>query len=147
MKYAPILVLGCLFVLNACSTPNKKIINDSVTEREVYLSARFELIKGEKDVPEWLHQEGVSAPVESVIIHGESYVFGEICKQHDCANNRFLVIFKPDKTPLAGLLVTVKDTPEATNPQEHASFRRFGTGKPEIQRYLLNKVIQSWKDS
>ncbi len=146
MRYTPILVLGCLFAVSAC-TASKKINNDPIKEREAYIPAQFELIKGEKNVPEWLLQGGgTSTGFDPVIIQETSYVYGEVCKPHDCASNRFLIIFKPDKTPVAGLLVTVKDAPEAVNnPQKYASFRRFGARLPEVQRYLLDKSIEPWK--
>lgn len=48
--------------------------------------------------PEWVRTgQGTSTPLQEVVIDGQKYTLGQMCKPHDCADNQLIVIFSPDK--------------------------------------------------
>ena len=85
--------------------------------------------------PDWVRSgQGTSSPVEDVVLGGETYTLGQMCKPHDCADNQFIVVFNPDKTKAWGLL--------ATRTSDGSSFNTQVLGEPDSAiRDLLNKTL------
>ncbi|MQU04708.1 lysozyme inhibitor [Pseudomonas helleri] len=85
--------------------------------------------------PEWVRTgQGTSTPLQEVVIDGQKYTLGQMCKPHDCADNQLIVIFSPDKKKAWGLL--------ATRSTDGQSFNTQLLGAPEaaIKEYL-NKTL------
>jgi hypothetical protein len=78
--------------------------------------------------------QGTSTPLQEVVIDGQKYTLGQMCKPHDCADNQLIVIFSPDKKKAWGLL--------ATRSTDGQSFNTQLLGAPEaaIKEYL-NKTL------
>ncbi|MFJ7882933.1 Ivy family c-type lysozyme inhibitor [Pseudomonas sp. NPDC096917] len=85
--------------------------------------------------PEWVRSgQGTSSPVQNVVLGGQTYTLGQMCKPHDCADNQFIVVFSPDKTKAWGLL--------ATRSSDDRVFNTQMLGEPDnAVRDLLNKTL------
>lgn len=85
--------------------------------------------------PDWVRSgQGTSSPVEEVLIGGDTYTLGQMCKPHDCADNQFIVVFSPDKTKAWGLL--------ATRSADDRSFNTQVLGEPDSAiRDFLDKTL------
>jgi hypothetical protein len=74
-----------------------------------YLAAWKAMLKGEQ-VPAWVANyaktfDGPSSPSKTVMVGGEAYTLGWVCKAHDCGDNQLHVLFAPQGKQAWGLLV------------------------------------------
>lgn len=107
-----------------------------------YKKTWAQMFNGEKNVPGWaLKASGISPPYSMVRTASGDAIYGEICKPHDCFNNRFYATFSPDRRKVWGLLVIVRDTPEAIqNPKRFAHYRWFGKPDTAVQKLLTEQL-------
>lgn len=48
--------------------------------------------------PEWVRTgQGTSTPLQEVVIDGQKYTLGQMCKPHDCADNQLIVFSAPTR--------------------------------------------------
>jgi hypothetical protein len=78
-----------------------------------YLAAWKAMLKGEQ-VPSWVANyaktfDGPSTPSTTVMVGGQAYLLGYVCKAHDCGDNQLNVLFAPAGRQAWGLLVTGED--------------------------------------
>lgn len=62
-----------------------------------------EIKKEGKYTPSWA-AKGTATPFRKVRIHGETYVFGEVCQPHQCGNSLYVLI-RPDSKSLVGAII------------------------------------------
>ena len=73
-------------------------------------------LKGESraDLPEWIfHGLTALGTANMVQCNGETYLVRQQCKPHDCGNNFIISAYQPSSQKAWGMIVEVKDVPEA----------------------------------
>lgn len=81
-----------------------------ILAKPAYLKSWNALFAGEKNVDAWLGRyaktkDGPASPGKRVTLGGAAHYVGNVCKTHDCGDNRFFVLFTADGTKAWGLLV------------------------------------------
>ena len=81
-----------------------------VLARPGYLKSWNALLRAEKQLDPWLAQyartsNGPTAPGVTVTLGGTRYQIHNVCKAHDCGDNRFYVLFAPGGARAWGLLL------------------------------------------
>lgn len=76
--------------------------------RPSYLKAWQLMLTGEKDLEPWLanyatKRRGPVRPGQLVLVKNETYQINDVCKPHDCGDNRFVVLFSPTGNQAWGL--------------------------------------------
>ena len=79
-------------------------------DKPAYRQSWNALFRGEKNVDPWLARyarttNGPTAPEPSVQLGGVRYEMANVCKAHDCGDNRFFVLFAPNGRKAWGLLL------------------------------------------
>jgi hypothetical protein len=93
-------------------------------------------LKGESraDLPEWIfHGLTALGTANMVQCNGETYLVRQQCKPHDCGNNFIISAYQPSSQKAWGMIVEVKDVPEAIDtPSKYARYiyRQAGQGDP-----------------
>ena len=80
-------------------------------KRPKYRGAWNAMMKGWAAVPAWLVEfsksnDGVATPGTSAEVGGKTYEFFALCKPHDCAANKFEVMFEKGGARAHAILVT-----------------------------------------
>ena len=80
-------------------------------KRPKYRGAWNAMMKGWAAVPTWLVEfsktnDGVATPGTSAEVGGKTYEFFALCKPHDCAANKFEVMFEKGGARAHAILVT-----------------------------------------
>ena len=106
-------------------------------------------LKGETraDLPEWIfHGLTALGTANMVQCNGETYLVRQQCKPHDCGNNFIISAYQPSSQKAWGMIVEVKDVPEAI---DTPSARYIFIGKPDkaIQFLLMEQLKEdpNWK--
>lgn len=81
-----------------------------ILAKPAYLKSWNAMLAGEKGVDAWLARyaktkDGPSSPGKRVAVGGAAHYVGNVCKTHDCGDNRFFVLFTADGAKAWGLLV------------------------------------------
>ncbi|MFT8655772.1 MAG: Ivy family c-type lysozyme inhibitor [Acetobacter papayae] len=97
----------------------------SVDMQDATFAKRVGALFGKVEQPGWLKRATESAPVE-VTMDGKPYTVLLSCKQHDCRNHQFVLMFN-DKT-MYGLRFETKDN----SPQEELTWLNIGGGPESI---------------
>ena len=112
--------------------PNGTYLPD-LMEQSAYSAAWKGMLAGER-APLWVKKFGetlnaTSAPSKSVVVGGEPYTLGWICKPHDCGDNQVYVLFAPGARQAWGLLISAGD-------------KRSWLGRPDpaIQAAILSGI-------
>lgn len=97
----------------------------SVEMQDTAFAHRVDTLFGKTPKPDWLTRTTEAEPATAVM-DGQPYTVLLACKQHDCANHQFAVMF--DKNSMYGLLFTAKDN----NPTEELTWLSIGGGPESI---------------
>lgn len=76
--------------------------------RDQGLTAAVEKMAEGHQMPEWLREGAVISPSQTVAFGGQEYLAMMACKQHDCAENQFAVLYAPGSGTAHGVL-SVRD--------------------------------------
>ncbi|SIQ06627.1 Inhibitor of vertebrate lysozyme (Ivy) [Paracoccus thiocyanatus] len=76
--------------------------------RDQGLTAAVEKMAEGHQMPEWLREGAVISPSQTVAFGGQEYLAMIACKQHDCAENQFAVLYAPGSGTAHGVL-SVRD--------------------------------------
>ncbi|OWY37675.1 lysozyme inhibitor [Xenophilus sp. AP218F] len=145
---SPLLAIGLLSASAAHSAGQTAYFAD-LPGQSGYRAAWSKMLKAEKQIPAWIRSaRATSTPVAAARIDGKRYVYGDMCKPHDCFSHRFLGLFSQDKRQAWGLEVSLPGDAQADDaPAKRASYRWYG--KPDAaQRDYLMKQLQAdpnWK--
>jgi len=82
-----------------------------VLKRPKYRGAWNAMMKGWAGVPAWLVEfsktsDGVATPGTAAEVGGKPFEFYGVCKPHDCADNKFEVMFEKGGGRARGILTT-----------------------------------------
>ncbi len=124
----PVLTLVALLAVSmAAAKSGAAFAGDYLSDvlaRPGYLKSWNALLRAEKQLDPWLAQyartrNGPTAPGVAVTLGGTRFQIHNVCKAHDCGDNRFFVLFAPDGARAWGLLLS-KDRDERFfgNPDE-----------------------------
>ncbi len=72
------------------------------------LTAAVEKMAEGHQMPEWLREGAVISPSQKVAFGGQEYLAMTACKQHDCGENQFAVLYAPAGGTAYGVL-SVRD--------------------------------------
>lgn len=96
------------------------------------------------DLPSWVSTAtGPSSPSRLVFQDKRQYELASSCKQHDCANNRLLVLFDKARKQAWGVWISIPDNVGASDPMSrHANARYIWLGEPSgaIKSLLLAEL-------
>ena len=97
-------------------------------------------LKGESraDLPEWIFH-GLTALGTANMVQ---------CKSHDCGNNFIISAYQPSSQKAWGMIVEVKDVPEAIDtPSNYARYIFIGKPDKAIQFLLMEQLKEdpNWK--
>jgi hypothetical protein len=130
------LVLTLLACNTAVTLPARAATGEylfDTLKKPAYRASWDALFRG-KRVPSWLARysrtkNGPATPGKTVTLRGVAYQASFVCKAHDCADNRFAVLFAPRGRKAWGLLLT-HDTTQ----------RFFGNPSPEMRAALVKAM-------
>ena len=117
-----------------------------VLEKPNYLKSWNSLISNVENVDYWLAnysktKNAVSTPSKLVTLSDGTYQINFLCKPHDCANNKFFVLFSPNGSKAWGLLLKITyDKNETEITSQTTSY--FGNPDEEKEHALLAKSIK-----
>ena len=82
-----------------------------VLKKPKYRGAWNAMMKGWAGAPAWLTAfsrsgDGVATPGTTAVVSGVTFELYDVCKPHDCADNKFEVMFEPGGGRARGLLTT-----------------------------------------
>lgn len=109
-RLSPILIL----ILSAAAFPSMPAFAGpylhEVLNHTLYLASWNALFSGEKELDPWLvryaqTRDGPATPGEVVQVDGNDYQINFVCKAHDCADNRFFLLFTLGGSKAWGYLV------------------------------------------
>lgn len=69
--------------------------------------AAFQSLVAARHLPGWVAQGGTESPGQTVTIAEKQFVVLTSCKPHDCASQRFAVLYAPATKKLSGVLSSV----------------------------------------
>ncbi|MDC8758496.1 Ivy family c-type lysozyme inhibitor [Janthinobacterium fluminis] len=58
--------------------------------------------------PRWV-PDGVSGPVEPVVVGGAKMLFTNVCEPHNCGDHRLMLLYRVDSKSMAGLYISDAD--------------------------------------
>lgn len=130
-------IISLLLFLSIDAFAAGRYLFDILTEPR-YMTAWSSMIATRSDVDEWLQKysstmNGVSAPSESVQVHGRTFEVGNVCKPHDCGDNQFYVAFAPDGKQAWGVLLKADAEPLL-----------FGEPDADVQQALKQAAGFEW---
>jgi hypothetical protein len=104
------LVPECLWFVRAGKKDDPVPFLFELLPKPNYSQAWHALFVGEQHVDDWLAKyaetlDGPSSPGTTIKLSGISYETGNVCKAHDCGDNRFYVLFAPTGSKAWGLLL------------------------------------------
>lgn len=81
-----------------------------ILRKPQYRQAWLAFFSGEQNVDDWLSQyantfDGSASPVTTIELGGSHYQISNVCKTHDCGDNKFYVLFAQDGSKAWGLLL------------------------------------------
>ncbi|MEF2677973.1 MAG: Ivy family c-type lysozyme inhibitor, partial [Bilophila wadsworthia] len=101
------------------------------------------------DLPEWIfHGLTALGTANMVQCNGETYLVRQQCKPHDCGNNFIISAYQPSSQKAWGMIVEVKDVPEAIDtPSKYARYIFIGKPDKAIQFLLMEQLKEdpNWK--
>lgn len=111
---APAVVLFALLVVSMATVTSGAAFAEEylfdILAKPGYLKSWNALLRAEKQLDPWLAQyartrNGPTAPGATVTLGGTRYQIHNVCKAHDCGDNRFYVLFAPGGARAWGLLL------------------------------------------
>ena len=105
------LMLACSFVLGPASAIADGAYLFDVLKKPKYRGAWNAMMKGWAGAPAWLQifarsGDGVATPGTVAVVGDMTFEFYDVCKPHDCADNKFEVMFEKGGGRARGVLVT-----------------------------------------
>lgn len=79
---------------------------DSLVKKEP--AAFSQMVKGHP-LPAWVKTGGTASPARTVKLGAETYQVLSVCKPHDCATERFAVLWSEESRQMTGLFSTVDE--------------------------------------
>lgn len=79
---------------------------DSLVKKEP--AAFSQMVKGHP-LPAWVKTGGTASPARTVKLGAETYQVLSVCKPHDCATERFAVLWSEKSRHMTGLFSTVDE--------------------------------------
>ncbi|WP_347266881.1 Ivy family c-type lysozyme inhibitor [Paracoccus sp. (in: a-proteobacteria)] len=76
--------------------------------RDPALTAAYRQLAAGADLPGWLQDGAVTTPGQIVGFGGQEFVAVSACRQHDCAAQRFAMLYDPETGAAFGLLSSVE---------------------------------------
>jgi hypothetical protein len=91
-------ILAALLILSFATPALAGPYLDELLEIKGYRTGFDTMLAGEKNLPAWLKtfaktMDGTAMPSEDLKVGGQSYVYAEVCKPHDCGGNMLHVVF------------------------------------------------------
>ena len=124
-------------------------LSSSISDKQA--QAWEQALKGESraDLPEWIfHGLTALGTANMVQCNGETYLVRQQCKPHDCGNNFIISAYQPSSQKAWGMIVEVKDVPEAIDtPSNYARYIFIGKPDKAIQFLLMEQLKEdpNWK--
>lgn len=132
LVWVVIVALGLLGAPAALAQPAQPYLFD-LLKRPAFKASWDRLFLRNRNVDRWVHVfggggNGVSGPAEPVAADGRQFLSTDVCKPHDCADNRLYVLFTADGSQAWAAL-------------RHKDFVQWLGAPGPIERDLLNRRL------
>lgn len=124
-------------VLIGCNDAKVSSLKDTTTPA---LTTPPSITSVEKQLPKWINDNKVTAPLEAIVDGGHTYQAVSYCKPHDCASN-FMITLTDENNKQYSMIVFVKDVPDALNtPSIYATYQYIGDPSAQVKQ-VFNKAL------
>lgn len=93
-----VLLSGSLMQVTAQAAP---MLSDLA--RHPQTASVFNALIAHQHLPSWIRKGGVESPMQQVTLKGETYQVYTACQPHNCAQQKFALLYSPKHQQMSGL--------------------------------------------